>query len=123
GAFVEDEEKVEKLAKIMVNIGKGFGKKTRAIITDMSQPLGNAIGNSLEVEEAIKILKGNGSQDFNENIEEIILRLVGRNKSINKSTITPPISRISDAHIKEERSNSGLIITMLTATINIERIP
>ena len=66
GAFIENEEKVEKLAKIMVNIGKGFGKKTRAIITDMSQPLGNAIGNSLEVEEAIKILKGNGSQDLRE---------------------------------------------------------
>ncbi|MBU2597866.1 MAG: pyrimidine-nucleoside phosphorylase [Actinobacteria bacterium] len=66
GAFIEDEEKVEKLAKIMVNIGKGFGKKTRAIITDMSQPLGNAIGNSLEVEEAIKILKGNGSLDLRE---------------------------------------------------------
>lgn len=66
GAFIEDEEKVEKLAKIMVNIGKGFGKKTRAIITDMSQPLGNAIGNSLEVEEAIKILKGNGSSDLRE---------------------------------------------------------
>ncbi len=66
GAFIEDEEKVEKLAKIMVNIGKCFGKKTRSIITDMSQPLGNAIGNSLEVEEAIKILKGNGSQDLRE---------------------------------------------------------
>lgn len=66
GAFIEDEEKVEKLAKIMVNIGKGFGKRTRAIITDMSQPLGNAIGNSLEVEEAIKIFKGNGSQDLRE---------------------------------------------------------
>jgi len=66
GAFIEDEKKVEKLAKIMVNIGKGFGRKTRAIITDMSQPLGNAIGNSLEVEEAIKVLKGNGSRDLRE---------------------------------------------------------
>lgn len=66
GAFIEDEKEVEKLAKIMVNIGKGFGKKVRAVITDMSQPLGNAIGNSLEVEEAIKILKGNGSSDLRE---------------------------------------------------------
>ena len=66
GAFIEDEKEVEKLAKIMVNIGKGFGKKMRAVITDMSQPLGNAIGNSLEVEEAIKILKGNGSSDLRE---------------------------------------------------------
>lgn len=66
GAFIEDEKKVEKLAKIMVNIGKGFGKKTRAIITDMSQPLGYSIGNSLEVEEAIRILKGNGSHDLRE---------------------------------------------------------
>ncbi len=66
GAFIEDEKEVEKLAKIMVNIGKGFRKKMRAVITDMSQPLGNAIGNSLEVEEAIKILKGNGSSDLRE---------------------------------------------------------
>ncbi len=76
GAFIEDEEKVEKLAKIMVNIGKGFGKKTRAIITDMSQPLGNAIGNSLEVEEAIKILKGNGSQDLREVCVNIVANML-----------------------------------------------
>lgn len=64
GAFIEDEKKVEKLAKNMVDIGKGFGKKMRAVITDMSQPLGNAIGNALEVEEAINILSGNGSPDL-----------------------------------------------------------
>jgi len=64
GAFIEDEKKVEKLAKSMVDIGKGFGKKMRAVITDMSQPLGNAIGNALEVKEAINILSGNGSSDL-----------------------------------------------------------
>lgn len=87
GAFIENEEKVEKLAKIMVNIGKGFGKKTRAIITDMSQPLGNAIGNSLEVEEAIKILKGNGSQDLREvciNIAANMLLLVQKVKDLKE---------------------------------------
>lgn len=87
GAFIEDEKEVEKLTKIMVNIGKGFGKKMRAVITDMSQPLGNAIGNSLEVEEAIKVLKGNGSSDLREvciNIAANMLLLVQKVKDLKK---------------------------------------
>lgn len=99
GAFIEDEEKVEKLAKIMVNIGKGFGKKTRAIITDMSQPLGNAIGNSLEVEEAIKILKGNGSQD---------LREVCINIAVNMLLLGQKVKDLEEGiEITEEILNSG----------------
>ena len=52
----------EKLAREMVEIGKGAGRKTAAVITDMDVPLGFAIGNALEVEEAVRVLKGEGEE-------------------------------------------------------------
>ena len=64
GSFMKTQEDSVRLAEIMVGIGKKAGKKTVALITDMDIPLGKAIGNSLEVKEAIQTLKGNGSEDF-----------------------------------------------------------
>ena len=64
GAFVEDLTQAKELAKTMVDIGNSFGKKTVAIISNMNQPLGEAIGNSLEIIEAIETLKGKGPQDL-----------------------------------------------------------
>jgi pyrimidine-nucleoside phosphorylase len=61
GAFMEKLDEAKKLASLMVKIGTNIGKETVAYITDMNQPLGNAIGNSIEVEEAIDVLKGEGS--------------------------------------------------------------
>lgn len=71
GAFMKSVDDAKKLATAMVKIGKSFNKDTRAVITDMNQPLGNAIGNSLEVIEAIETLKGNGPKD----LEELCLTL------------------------------------------------
>ncbi len=64
GAFMKTYEDAEKLAREMVKIGKGAGRKTVAMITDMDVPLGNAIGNSIEVIEAVETLKGKGPEDF-----------------------------------------------------------
>ncbi len=64
GSFMKSLEDSKSLAQIMVGIGKNAGKKTVALITNMDIPLGRAIGNSLEVKEAIETLKGNGEKDF-----------------------------------------------------------
>jgi len=66
GAFMKNIQDATKLAEAMVEIGKLSGVDTVATLTDMSQPLGEAVGNSLEVIEAIETLKGNGPKDFTE---------------------------------------------------------
>ena len=76
GAFMKSEEEAYKLALDMVKIGKGAGKKTLALITDMDQPLGNAVGNALEVIESIKTLKGEGPEDLTNLCIELGARMV-----------------------------------------------
>lgn len=66
GAFMGTVSDARKLAKTMIKIGNSLGKNTMAIISDMNQPLGNTIGNALEVREAIETVRGHGSVDFKE---------------------------------------------------------
>ena len=66
GAFMKSEESAAFLAELMVETGERMGKKVVALITDMDQPLGNKIGNALEVIEAIEVLRGDGPEDLRE---------------------------------------------------------
>ena len=71
GAFMKTKEKARELAEIMVSIGRLAGRPTRAVITSMSAPLGTAIGNSLEVDEAVEALSGKGGRRLMEVVEAL----------------------------------------------------
>ena len=76
GAFMKTLEESQALARQMVKIGKTAGRKISAVITDMDIPLGNAIGNSLEVIEAVETLKGRGSADLTEVCIELSVNMM-----------------------------------------------
>jgi len=71
GAFMKHQKDAERLAQAMVGIGKASGKKVVALITDMNQPLGEWVGNSLEVIECLNVLKGGGPADLTSLCEEL----------------------------------------------------
>ena len=76
GSFMEDVDQARLLAKTMVDIGQAFGKTTIAVLTDMSQPLGEAVGNQLEVQEAMDTLQGKGPRDFTQLCTEAAIHLL-----------------------------------------------
>ncbi|SQB13746.1 pyrimidine-nucleoside phosphorylase [Streptococcus dysgalactiae] len=85
GAFMKTIEDAEKLSRLMVDLGKEVGRKTVAVITNMSQPLGRAIGNRLEVLEALEIMQDKGREDITHficELAQIMLRLAGVDKSL-----------------------------------------
>jgi pyrimidine-nucleoside phosphorylase len=74
GAFMKTVEQARQLAELMVHVGNEMGVKTSALITDMNQPLGNMIGNSVEINEATEVLRGAGPGD----VTEVVLSLASR---------------------------------------------
>ena len=87
GAFMKNLEDARVLARTMVDLGKAVGRRTVAVITDMSQPLGTSIGNRLEILEALEILQGQGREDITEFICElarIMLDLANVEKSVSE---------------------------------------
>ena len=77
GAFMKTVDEARELAQTMVDLGKAVGRKIVAVITDMSQPLGKAIGNRLEILEAIEILQGKGREDISHFICELAQIMLG----------------------------------------------
>lgn len=86
GAFMNSFDESIELAKTMVDIGESNNKKTIAIITDMNVPLGSAIGNSLEVIEAINVLKNKSPQDIYDVSIEISARMIQMSKNLDYNT-------------------------------------
>jgi pyrimidine-nucleoside phosphorylase len=76
GAFMQTLEEARTLAKLMVDIARLAGRKAVALISDMNQPLGHAVGNVLEIREAIETLRGHGPADFREHCLEIAAHLL-----------------------------------------------
>jgi len=84
GAFMTNIEDAKRLARLMVAIGKGVGRQVVALISDMNQPLGNAVGNALEVVESIECLKNGGPRDLREHCLAVaahMLRLARKDTS------------------------------------------
>ena len=87
GAFMKTIEEARKLARTMVDLGNAVGRKTIAVLTDMSQPLGTSIGNRLEILEALDILQGKGREDVTHficELAQIMLELGGVTASLEE---------------------------------------
>ena len=96
GAFMQKEEDAIALAKAMVDIGNRAGKQTVAVITDMDEPLGNAVGNALEIKEVIDALHGDGSEDLMEVVyalgtQMLLLAKRAEDEEIARNLITESI--------------------------------
>lgn len=88
GAFMKDLDMARELAGEMVQIGNKIGRQTMAVISDMNQPLGYAIGNALEVKEAVETLQGNGPEDLHElclTLGSHMVRLAGKANSTEEA--------------------------------------
>ena len=107
GAFMEKQKDAEALGSLMCDIGRAAGRRTIALVTDMSQPLGLAVGNSLEVMEAIDTLKGKGPEDITElsiNVAGHMIYLGGRAKTPAEGMIMARQALLSGAALKKFRS-------------------
>jgi pyrimidine-nucleoside phosphorylase len=76
GAFMKDRDDAERLAEAMIDLGRHAGREVVAVISDMDEPLGHAVGNALEIREAIATLRGEGPPDFVELVTEASARLL-----------------------------------------------
>lgn len=90
GAFMKTLEEAEALARLMVKIGQGVGRRVAAVLSDMNQPLGYAVGNALEIRETIETLQGRGPADFREHCLTIggkMVELAGKVKNLEEGQL------------------------------------
>lgn len=127
GAFMKTKEDAQKLAEQMVRIGNLAGREVRCILTPMDQPLGYAVGNSLEVIEAINFLKGNMPNDLKEVVLELganMLQLAGKGNNLeeNKLKMLENIENGSAYNkFKEMVQNQGGDVSYLEDTNKFEK--
>jgi pyrimidine-nucleoside phosphorylase len=115
---MKEESRARELSAAMIRIGEGAGIKTRAVITDMDQPLGNRIGNTLEMQEVYDTLCGKGQKDVEAVVTELafqLVRLAGKGLDLDDSELREDLlNRLRDGRALEEyrkliRSQGGVI--------------
>ncbi|MGZ0053138.1 pyrimidine-nucleoside phosphorylase [Brevibacillus gelatini] len=112
GAFMKNLEEAETLAKAMVAIGSQVGRKTVAVISDMNQPLGFAVGNALEVKEAVETLAGRGPKDLTELVLSIGSRML---------VLGGLVSNVEEGRVKlEELMASGKAVDKLAEMVEAQ---
>ena len=118
GAFMKDKESARELAETMVHIGETFGRKTLAILTAMEEPLGCAVGNALEVEEAIATLKGEGPEDLTDLCVFLSTKLIHLAEGGDEKAIEKKVKELIEsgkaldklrAFIKNQGGDDGVI--------------
>lgn len=129
GAFMKNRKQAEELSKTMIEIGKLAGRETVCIVTDMNEPLGYAVGNNLEVIEAIEFLKGDMPRDLKEVVIELgayMIKLAGKGDNIeeNKQKLLENIKngKAYDKFI-ELVKNQGGDISYIEDTEKFEKAP
>lgn len=127
GAFMKTKEEAEKLSQKMIKIGELTGREVKCIFTEMSQPLGFAIGNSLEVIEAVNFLKGDMPEDLKQVVLELgayIIKLSGKGENIeeNKQKMLKNIENgVAYKKLLEMVKNQGGDISYLEDTTKFEK--
>jgi pyrimidine-nucleoside phosphorylase len=91
GAFMKTESEARELARALIGIGRRMGKPTRALLSDMDQPLGRTVGNALEVAEAVEVLEGAGPADLRELTLQLAVEMLelgrGGESSVNRASL------------------------------------
>ena len=127
GAFMKNKENAQKLSEQMIRIGNLAGREVRCVLTPMDQPLGYAVGNSLEIIEAINFLKGDMPRDLKEVVLELganMIQLAGKGDNIEENKLKL-LENIENGKaydkLKEMVENQGGDITYLEDTTKFEK--
>lgn len=113
GAFMQDQQSAETLARLMVSIGQAAGKRMAAMVTAMDEPLGGAVGNSLEIAEAIEVLRGEETRAGTRTLREVTLALGAH--ILVMAGISPDLEAATD--VLDERLRSGAALDKLREMI------
>lgn len=107
GAFMKTEADARVLAETLVQIGRGAGVRTHALVTDMNQPLGRAIGNRLEVIECLEVLKGRGAEDLAELSFELTAQMIVAGEGIVDDNVETKELHLGEARERVKRLCDG----------------